>query len=182
MAGSYSGTRELSAMTLPVLHAARRRTRTSRGFSLIEVLIAVLLLSMSMAAIVRLWSISRSVTERSRDWGEYYAVARQEVERDKSYQFKVLYITESRNGTSRISDYDESGRLLTIGLAAATAPTTGAYYRAYSTYSLVSTGFDTEDTRKLGIQVVKIYRKNGTVFDTGTAIYQTTAFYSVAGI
>jgi prepilin-type N-terminal cleavage/methylation domain-containing protein len=168
--------------------------RTSQGFTLIEILVAVLLLSISLAAIVSLWSVSRKITERSRDGGEYYAVARQEVERDKASQFKILYITENRSGTVRITDYSETGApLATNGIndlgipvvAALTltaAPTATAYYRAVSTYSLVSTGSDVVTTRRLGIQKVEVYRRSGTNFDTASPVYETTDFYSAAGV
>ncbi len=160
----------------------KRRYRNARAFTLIEVLVAVLLLTFTMVAITRLWSVSRSITERSRDWGEYYAVTRQEVERDKASQFKILYITENRGGTDRVSDYSEKGILLATGLTLGAAPTADAYYRAVSSYALVATGSDTDATRKLGVQVVRVYRKSGTTFDTATVMYQATDFYSVAGV
>ncbi|MES2461581.1 MAG: type II secretion system protein [Armatimonadota bacterium] len=158
------------------------RHRRARAFSLIEVLVAVMLLAISTASLIRLWGLSRTLTERNRDWSEYYSVARQEIERDKSQQFKALYITTGTAVASRTSDYDEKGALLATNLATGAAATTNAYYRAVSTYTLVTTGSETDATRRLGVQTVRVYRKIGTTLDTATVVYQVTDFYSAAGV
>lgn len=56
------------------------RGRSSRAFTLTEILVALVLMSVSMTAIMQLWSTFRSTTARSRDTSGYYVVARQEME------------------------------------------------------------------------------------------------------
>jgi prepilin-type N-terminal cleavage/methylation domain-containing protein len=166
--------------------SARRRAPAGTAFTLIELLVAVALLSIMMIAMTRLYILARNVTERSRDWSEYYAIARQETERSKGTLFDSLFIAtnnvySSANNPLR-ADYDEKGILLATNLASNAAPTSGAYYRAVSTYSLVSTGTETLGSRKLGIQVIQVYRKaTSSTFD-GTAVFQTTVFYTAPGV
>ena len=137
---------------------------------------------MSIAAITRLWAVSRTQTERSRDWGETYAVARQEVERDKAIQFKFLFTAPgNRTGTSLISDYNQNGARLATGLVSGAARTTGAMYRAISTYSLVATGTETDNTRKLGVISISVFKWQGTAFST-TPDFRTAVFYTSPGV
>lgn len=162
-----------------------RRAR-SGGFSLIELLISILLLSITVAAITTLWNFSRRVTERSRDWAEYYVVARQEAERSKGTLFKSLFIAtgniySSGNNPLRV-DYDQRGYLLATNLASGAAPTANAYYRVISTYSLVATGAETENTRKLGIQKIQVYRKISDSAFEQTPVYETCVYYSSPGV
>jgi type II secretory pathway pseudopilin PulG len=165
--------------------APARRVRRG-AFSLVELLVAVLLLSISVAAITTLWNFSRKVTERSRDWAEYYVVARQEAERGKNTLFKQLFISSgniySSGNNPHRTDYDQKGLLLATNLAAGAAVTANAYYRVVSTYSLVATGAETDNTRKLGVQKIQVYRKSTATAFEGTPIYQTCVFYSSPGV
>lgn len=163
-------------------HVGSRRS----AFTLIEVLVAVILLTLMMLAITRLYALSRSVTERSRDWAEYYAITRQEAERSKATTFNGLFIAagnvySSANNPLR-TDYDERGNLLATNLAANASPTNGAYYRAVSTYALVSTGTETLAARKLGVQVIQVYRKSTATAFEGSPVFQTTVFHTAPGV
>lgn len=159
----------------------RRSRRRVRATSLIEILIAVVLLAFSVAAMVTLWGVSRRITERSRDTAEYFVVARQEIERDKASKFMALFIDAGVTAT-RWTDYDQQGTPLATGLAANSAATANAYYRAKSAYTLAATGSETGD-KQLGVQKVEIFIKNGaTTFDTSTVVYQTAAFYTKPGV
>jgi hypothetical protein len=169
------------------------------------------MLSLSVAAMATLWSLSRKVTERSRDTAEYFAIARQEAERDKAAAyydtntstqistFNALFI---KNGVAaqRVTDYDHDGQPLAANraypnppfsngptvvstLTATSTATTGSYYRAVSTYTLVSTGSTAQAAtdHRLGVQYIQIYANNGTTTVNTTASYQTTVFYSPPG-
>jgi prepilin-type N-terminal cleavage/methylation domain-containing protein len=152
----------------------RQSAKRRGGFTLVEILVAVLLLSGSLVAIMQLWSVSRSITERSRDTAEYYAIARQELERDRVNGFDGVTAVLS---TPRTTDYDQNGAVVATG-------STTAFYRAISTYSLVSTsptsGVPEPVGKQLGVQVVVIYTmNNGTV---GPEVYRTTMFFTSAGV
>lgn len=163
------------------------------GVTLIEVLVAALLLILSVIAIAQMWKLSRHLTENSRNWAEYYAVARQEVERDKEpqsrtiagtqFQGQFVYLFNSPGPPSNPlwTDYTQNGVVLATNLASGAAATAGAYYRAKSVYTLVTTGSETEATRKLGIQQISVYQINGTTVGT-TPVYQTTIFYTAPGV
>ncbi len=159
--------------------------KRQRGFTLVEILISVLLLSGSLAAMMTLWSVSRRITERSRDTAEYYAVARQEAERDRAIGFYSVfnsttnpYFVHNADGTitstPRYTDYDQNGKV------AAQTPATTPYYRARSTYSLEATSGE-EQLKRLGVQVIEVFTiTNGTVGTT--PIYRTTMFFTVVGV
>ncbi|MGC4047854.1 MAG: prepilin-type N-terminal cleavage/methylation domain-containing protein [Armatimonas sp.] len=155
-----------------------------RGFTLIETLVAALLLSLSIAAMVTLWGLGRRLTEQSRDMAEHIAVARQEAERDKALLYNGVFINSTGNYTAhnpQRTDYTATGQVLATNLAANAAATTGAYYRAVSTYTIVTTGSETDPKRKLGIQIIQVFPKSGSGF-SATASYQTTVFYTSAGV
>jgi prepilin-type N-terminal cleavage/methylation domain-containing protein len=153
--------------------ARPNRPGRNGGFTLIELLVAVLLLSITMSAIVTLWSVSRKITERSRDTAEYYAIARQELERDRFAGFDgVPAVT-----TVKTTDYDQNGSVVATGSVT-------AFYRAISTTRLVATspiaGVDEPKGKQLGVQEIAIYTmSNGTA---GPVVYQTTMFFTSAGV
>lgn len=155
-----------------------------RGYTLIETLVAALLLSFSIAAMVAIWGLGRRLTEQSRDMAEHIAVARQEAERDKAQLFNGVFILSTGNYTAhnpQRTDYSETGQVLATNLAANAATTSGAYYRAVSTYTLVTTGSETDSKRKLGIQIIEVFPRSGSGFST-TYSYRTTVFYTSAGV
>lgn len=158
--------------------------RFPRGFTLIEILVAVGLLALSTAAMVTLWSVSRRITERSRDTGEAIAVARQEVERDKGILFNGIFIKSTGAFTTnnpKRTDYDANGTALATNLAANAAPTSNSVYRAVSTYTLTATGSEADPNKMLGVQRVDVYDRNGSAFNN-TAVFSTAVFYSAAGV
>lgn len=156
-----------------------RSPQTRRGrsaFTLIEILVATLLLGLSLIAIVKLWGVSRSITETSRNTAEYYTVARKEIESGKdSGGFNALFIPSPI--TLQPGYYDQTGTLL----GRSDTPISGAYYKATSTFSLVATSGETDAKKKLGVHRVQIYVvNNGTV--GGTVVFDTTMFYCAGGI
>jgi Tfp pilus assembly protein PilV len=176
---------------------ARGRTGRRGGFTLIEILVAVLLLSGSLVAMMALWSVSRRMTERSRDTAEYYAIARQEAERDRALGFNGIFNAPGfANNSTRYTDYDPAGTPLATVTSFAAAPTAGAYYRARSAYSLVITGSTAANSpesldpaKRLGVQVIEVFPITGHAGNppTGTAversaIYQTTLFFAQGGV
>lgn len=175
--------------------ARRRITKREapRGFTLIEILVAVLLLTFSLSAIMSLWSVSRRVTERSRDTAEYYAIARQEAELYRAARFGGIFnSTVFSYTTPRYTDYDQNGNpVSTPGVITAlnSACTASAYYRVRSTFSLVQTGTETNGLDKLGIHVIEVFPitghtgtpLTGTTVAT-TAIYRTSLFFAFVGV
>lgn len=160
------------------------RRRPLRGFTLIEILVAVALLALSTAAIVTLWSVARRITERSRDAGEAIAVARQEAERDKAALFNGVFIKGTGAFTAnnpKRTDYDQYGTALATNLAANAAPTANSVYRAVSTYTRTATGSETDPNRMLGIQRIDVYDRSGNGF-SNTAVYSTAIFFTAAGV
>jgi prepilin-type N-terminal cleavage/methylation domain-containing protein len=157
---------------------SRNRRRWVAGFTLIEILVATVLLAGSLAAMMTLWSVSRRITERSRDTAEYYAIARIELERFRtrsstSSAFDVLVSTT----WPKSQDYDQNGTPVTSG-------STSAFYRATSTYSLVSTsptsGVAEPAGKQLGVLTVVVYTmSNGS---QGPEVYRTAGFFTSAGV
>jgi len=157
-----------------------------RATSIVEVLVAAALLAVSMAAATVIWSVSRNISARSRDTAEYYAIARQEVERDKFLLFKPIFVTPGTRlaNVSFRTDYTETGGFVANGMASGAAPSSATtFYRAQSTYSLVATGNETIPTRKLGIQKIQVFRRViGANSFEGTPIYETAVFYTAPGV
>jgi prepilin-type N-terminal cleavage/methylation domain-containing protein len=177
-----------------------RRSRKRRGgFTLIEILVATVLLSGSLVAIVKLWSVSRSITEQSRNVAEYYVIARQEVEKVRVPGVSRFDGNGFNSAASlvRLSDYDQNGNLLSEAVTSLLAtPTPLAYYRVRSTFTLVSTNSSPEpEGKRLGVQKVEVFVITGhTGFPrTGTTIegasatppkpaYETATFFAAAGV
>lgn len=168
-----------------------RHKQRRNSFTLIEILVAVVLLSTSLAAVMTLWSVSRRITERSRDTGEYYAIARQEVERERGNSFSYLFILPTAY-LSRpwVTDYGQSAESLTFGVNMAfDAPaTSGAQYRARSTFYLVSTDSTLpiiESRRRLGVQVIEVFDVDKVLSsfpNDPPTLYRTTVFFTLDDI
>jgi prepilin-type N-terminal cleavage/methylation domain-containing protein len=62
----------------------------SRGLTLVELLVALLLVGVALGALVALWPLGFTTTQRSQDIGVGYNVARQEIERAKNMGFLLL--------------------------------------------------------------------------------------------
>lgn len=77
---------------------------TRRGVTLIELLVALVLLGLSLAGLAALWGFGFNVTRDSQDMAVAYSVARQEVERAKNLSF--FFLPEATWTTS----YDGLGR------------------------------------------------------------------------
>ncbi len=78
-----------------------------RGVSLIELLVALLILGVSLLALVGLWGFGFNVTRDSQDMAVAYNVARQEIERAKNMSY--LFLPEATWATS----YDGLGHVST---------------------------------------------------------------------
>lgn len=185
-----------------IQHIQKTRRRSHRGFTLTEILVAVLLLSGSLTAIFKLWSVSRNITEHSRDTAEYYAIARQEAEKDRLTGFKSIfnpanstYGTWTTSGTPpnttlvftgkpRFTDYDQNGNALATVTSLTAAATLGAYYRAVSTYSLMSgsTAFGSpeyvDSAKRLGVQKIQVYA----ISNVTKSVYDTSLFFTQWGV
>jgi prepilin-type N-terminal cleavage/methylation domain-containing protein len=61
-----------------------------RGLTLIEVLVALLLLAAGLSGLMGLWTFGFNVTRHSQDLGVGYNIARQEIERAKNIGFLLL--------------------------------------------------------------------------------------------
>lgn len=180
-------------------NARKRSRRLKGGFTLIEILVATLLLSGSLVLIFKLWSVSRSITERSRDTAEYYAIARQEAERGRVSPASVspartgfnYYFNNGTFGSAEFwqyVDYDFNGAPLmttpgyaTSENAARTATlTSGTQYRAVSHFKR-DTSTASVAYYQLGIQEILVFSVNGTTVGT-TPSYQTAMFFTVGAV
>jgi len=65
-----------------------------RGMTLIELLVAVLILGVSLAGLVGLWAFSFNTTAHSQDIGVAYSIARQEIERVRNIGFLWLPVKQ----------------------------------------------------------------------------------------
>lgn len=151
----------------------KRRAR-GRAFSLVELLVAVALLSISMAAVTTLWGLARRVTERSRDTAEYYAVARRELERARAVQYVGLFFNGATTGgvvAPVTTTYNQD----------ADAPTVAkpAVYEAVSTFTRRQTSAE-DPQRQLGVQVIDVYLLPRAVGDT--PVYSTSTFFAIGGV
>lgn len=106
----------------------RRRLRA--GAQLIGLLVAGVILSVSIAAIVSLFSFSFGMTQRNDDKSAAYNIAREEIEYIRSEGFSNTIITRASDGTitskfrdgTRVTYYSADGVKL--------ATSTGAHYSA----------------------------------------------------
>jgi prepilin-type N-terminal cleavage/methylation domain-containing protein len=165
--------------------APRTASRRAGGFTLIEVLISVLLLSVCLMAMMQLWSISRKITERSRDTAEYYAVSRQEIERYRAIGFNnifnqglnsaspsyLYYNLSSQTSVAPVHYYAANGAIL--------GSSAGAYYAVTSTFSVAATDAES-GTKRLGVQKVAVYLATDTGFTN--PLFSTTIYFTAAGV
>ena len=104
-------------------------SRRARGFTLIEILVAVTILGTALLAMLGLWYVCFGQTSESADVGSGYSVARQEVEKAKGLGF--YYVPEA----SWADYYARDGRAL--------PSTTDAHYMANTQVQTVKdTNFD----------------------------------------
>ena len=80
--------------------------RRRRGFSMIEVLVAALIVSVSLAAMISTWYVSMNMTTATSDQGIAYNLARQTIEQIKGTGFSNT--AEAPAGTPVIHYYDGS--------------------------------------------------------------------------
>jgi len=96
--------------TRPKVRRRRGLGRLIRGVHLAEVLVASLILSVSLAAIVSMFVFGFKITQRSDDTSIAYNISRQELERIRSEGFKNTIIVRDSGGavTSRGLDGTET--------------------------------------------------------------------------
>lgn len=171
---------------LTKLRRRRQKRSNCRAFTLIEVLIAVMLLSFTLAAMVRLWSIARELTERTRYTAEYYFVGRQEAERFRIIGYATIfnqplatasspytYFNPSTGATVWPTQYyDENGNLLTSS--------TGAFYSVVSKFSLIPLPVVAAPPplQQLGVQQIDVYA----VAAPTVGLFETFQLFSAGGI
>jgi len=180
----------------------RKRQRSFAGFTLTEILVAVVLLSLSLAAMVMLWSLSRRVTENSRSAAEYYAVARQDMERGRRLGFTGLFDADGvpTGAYSTFTDYDERGMFQNAAASFDAEPATNTMYRVQSTYDLASVekvrpGETPNVLQSVGVQTIRVYKINSARGEAAPAapqagargfgrepVYQTAACFAITGI
>jgi len=61
-----------------------------RGLTLIELLVALLLLAVAISGLAGLWSFGFNTTRRSQDTGVAYNIARREIEKARNLGFMIL--------------------------------------------------------------------------------------------
>jgi prepilin-type N-terminal cleavage/methylation domain-containing protein len=74
-----------------------------RGLTLIELLVALMLLAVAVSGLMGLWSFGFNTTKHSQDLGVAYNIARREIEKARNVSFMVL-----PEGTQTVG-YDGSG-------------------------------------------------------------------------
>jgi prepilin-type N-terminal cleavage/methylation domain-containing protein len=157
--------------------------RRRAGFSLIEVLVSVLLLSLCLVAMTSLYGVSRKITERSRDTGEYYAVARQEAERLRSAGYTAIFDQGIPSGGSYTYYNPNTGATTYLpqyydvtGAHLGTSAGTTGYYKVTSTFSVIIVTGELQ-SQKVGVHQISV----ALVSAPGTPVYTTTIFFSPAG-
>jgi len=63
---------------------------TERGLTLIELMVALLLLAVSLSGLIGLWAFGFNTTAHSQDIGVAYSVARHEIERGRMIGYLLL--------------------------------------------------------------------------------------------
>lgn len=197
----------MKALTNP--ERRRAASRAGAAFTLVEILVSAMLLTLSLSAVVTLWSVSRSTTERSRDMAEYYIVAHHEAERyrtaggfstifdprlDVSVQAPSMNVPHYTD-YGRYKERDTQGQVLrevdgvrlgTVSTKTA-ARTEGqdqlALYRVESTFYL-QPGSAGDTLQMLGVHVIRVFlfREDGTIQATDDDVYRTTLFFSARGV
>lgn len=149
---------------------SRRRRKSLRGVSLVELLIAGLLLSISMMAMVQMWAFAYRVTANTDDKGIAYNLGRQAMETVKMSGFDnaaegtaTAYYNglQVAQGSSSTARYSVTTSVVSSAVSSGTAGLSGA---VPSTTAL----------RTVSITV--------SLVSGGTALYQTSTYLVKAGI
>lgn len=133
-----------------------------RGLTLIELLVALLLLAVALAGLMGLWTFGFNVTRHSQDIGVAYNIARQEVERARAIGFMLL-----PNGT-QTRGYDGLGN-----------PTTAAspHFTATTTVTTLPDQNGQQTTRSLRELTVTVVAR-----DQGEVLFQSTTYLTRGGL
>ena len=137
----------------------RRRppqTRFRRGLTMIEVLAAVLIVSIAAVGAIATWALSTKVTATKRvtDMASYVSI--QEIERLKAIKYSQLSYTTSAN----VEWYDKYGNWLGDANSSP-AVNTGYYEVQWTVISKVSRYSTTSDENLAEVEV-KVYDTTGT--------------------
>jgi prepilin-type N-terminal cleavage/methylation domain-containing protein len=134
----------------------------ARGFTLVELLMALLLLALALSGLVMLWSFGFNTTAHSRDIGVAYSVARQEIESARGLGYMLL-----PEGSWTVS-YDGEGHPTTEANPRFTAVCTGA------TIPLPTGEIDSRCLRALTVQVLARGRPE--------PVFETTTYFTRGGV
>ena len=133
-----------------------------RGVTLIELLVALLILGVSLIALVGLWGFGFNVTGDSQDLAVAYSVARQEIERAKNMTY--FFLPEA----TWTSSYDGLGN-----------PTTEAdphFVAAVTVHTFLDANgeLNTGCLREMSVTV--------TARDQGQAVFETLTYLTRGGV
>jgi len=133
-----------------------RHRQTRRGLTMIEVLAAVLIVSLAAAGAIATWALSTKVTATKRvtDMGSY--VSLQQIERLKAIKYSQLSYTSS----AQIEWYDKYGNWL--GDASSSPAVTTGFYQAQWTVVAKVSRYGTTSDENLAEVEVKVYDTTGT--------------------
>lgn len=134
-------------------------TPNKRGFTLIEALVASLIVSVSLMALVTLWRFGFDLTAKTDNLGVAYNIARHEMERVKLQGFD-----NAQDGATTTYYTAQGAAVMTAGAGTTyrfQATTTVTTYGAYSSY---------DATRSVTITVVSLLPTPVTLYHTGTEL------------
>jgi Tfp pilus assembly protein PilV len=112
-----------------------------RAFGIVEVLVAGVLLTVSLAAIASMFTFGFRVTKRTDDQSVAYNISRKELERIRSEGFSNAVIVRDVNGVVTSKGRDGSETIYYNANGTKLANSTGAAYSV--AISIVSDSFDT---------------------------------------
>ncbi len=133
-----------------------------RGLTLIELLVALLLIGVAVAGLVALWPFGFTMTRLSQDLGVGYNVARQEMERAKNIGYLVL------PEASWTAGYD--------GLGNPTADE-DPHYTATASVTTIPDEAGEVHSRCLRVFYVRVVAR-----DMTDAVFETTVYFARGGI
>ena len=125
----------------------RGARRLQRGVHLVEVLVAGVIMSISLAAIVSMFLFSYRITQRSDDTSLAYNISRQELERIRAEGFKNTVLVRDGNGVVTSRGLDGTETLYFDSVGTKLANSSGAAYSV-----LISVTSDRLDTLNGGGQ------------------------------
>ncbi len=134
-----------------------RSTPNKRAFTLIEALVATLIVSVSLMALVTLWRFGFDLTSKTDDVGVACNVARHEMERVKLQGFD-----NAQDGTTT-TYYTAQG-------AAQTGPGASNRFQATTTVTTYGAYPSYDATRTVTITVVSLLPTPVTLYHTGTEL------------